>query len=227
MKGYQHILCCIDLSTHSKPTIQKAIALSNTFKAKLDILHVVEPPLFYLSGFELAANALAEMKDSAEHSLKEFASTYQISHQHCHLVVGSAKTHILETAINLKCDLLLLGSHGAGTNIINLIGSTANAVLSSAQCDVLIVQVNPLASIPDPNEPLPPQSYVRFSHELDWLSKQLPKESIRKQYGIPDPKPGQAETKGFGQDIHRGPRLEKRPHNAPYGPKKDKKDEEK
>ncbi|MFO1257586.1 MAG: universal stress protein [Gammaproteobacteria bacterium] len=226
MKGYQHILCGIDLSTHSKATIQKAIALSSTFKAELDILHVVEPPLFYLSGFEITENALREMKAGAEHSLKEFASTYKIPSKNCHLALGSAKTHILGTAINLKCDLLLLGSHGAGTNIVNLIGSTANAVLSSAQCDVLIVQVNPLAAIPDPNEPMPPQSYVRFSNELDWLSKQVPKETIRKQYGIPEPKPGQAETKGFGQDIHRGPRLEKRPLNAPYGPRKDQKDEE-
>lgn len=225
MKGYQHILCCVDLSTHSKATLEKALALSNTFKATLELLHVIEPPLFYLSGFERTECALEEMKQGAEKSLAEFAKSNKIPKKHCHLAIGSAKTQILEIAMNLNCDLLLMGSHGAGTSIGNLIGSTANVILSSAQCDVLIVQVNPLAAIPDPGEPLPPQTYVRFSNELDWLSHQVPKEKIRKKFGIDEPKPAKPQTKGFGQDIKQGPRLSMRPPSTPYNKRKQGKDD--
>ena len=55
--------------------------------------------------------------------------------------VGSPKSVIMNKAQELGADLIVVGSHGRH-GIQLLLGSTANAVIHHANCDVLAVRVS-------------------------------------------------------------------------------------
>ena len=52
---------------------------------------------------------------------------------------GSTKNEVLRVAEEHKVDLIVTGSHGKH-GLALLLGSTANAILHGADCDVLIVR---------------------------------------------------------------------------------------
>jgi len=57
-----------------------------------------------------------------------------------HVVMGSTYKQILRVAQEQGADLIVLGSHGRH-GLAVLLGSTANAVLHHAGCDVLAVRI--------------------------------------------------------------------------------------
>ena len=78
--------------------------------------------------------------DSANKDMKELGKRMGISEERQVVKVGPAKFIILEEAEKMDADLIIVGSHGRhGIGLI--LGSTANAVLHSAKCDVLAVRL--------------------------------------------------------------------------------------
>jgi universal stress protein A len=57
-----------------------------------------------------------------------------------HVAQGSTKNEITRLALELQADLIVMGSHGRH-GLALLLGSTANAVLHAAPCDVLAIRV--------------------------------------------------------------------------------------
>ena len=66
-------------------------------------------------------------------------SRLNIAKEDQHVKVGAVKTELLEIADKLAIDLIVIGSHGRH-GLGRLLGSTANAVLHGALCDVLVVR---------------------------------------------------------------------------------------
>jgi universal stress protein A len=63
-----------------------------------------------------------------------------VSPQDQFVEIGPTKTKILKTAEEVGADLIICGSHGRhGLSL--LLGSTANAILHGAKCDVLTVRL--------------------------------------------------------------------------------------
>jgi len=143
MPGYSHILLAVDFSASAEAVAGKALQLSQAFATRLSLIHVVEFVPVDLSN-ELVLPQAAEMDQEllqlAEQRLKELAT--RVGVQNCPRIVvqGNTRREILRVAEENQVDLIVLGSHGR-QGIQLLLGSTANAVLHGAPCDVLAVRV--------------------------------------------------------------------------------------
>jgi len=83
----------------------------------------------------------SELLEEGKKSLFQVAEKIGIATDDVVIEVGSPKNVILDTADRLKVDLIVVGSHGRhGLQL--LLGSTANAVLHNANCDVLAVRTH-------------------------------------------------------------------------------------
>jgi len=78
--------------------------------------------------------------EGAKRQLAEACAPYKVPPNQQYLERGHAATQILQLAEDKQVDLIVIGSHGRhGWKL--LLGSTANAVLHEAKCDVLAVRI--------------------------------------------------------------------------------------
>ena len=147
MRGYQHILCAVDLSNENAVVFSRAAELANHYGARLSLLHAVE----YIP-IDLANELVLPQQQEIEQQLLEQAKRAlaalvgqpietPLKNQPLQSVVqGSVKSSIVDYAENNQVDLIVIGRHGRH-GISRLLGSVANAVLHHAPCDVLAVRV--------------------------------------------------------------------------------------
>ncbi len=139
MADYKHILLTCDLAHDDSVVNNKAIALAQQFGAKLSIAHVVEPIPAYSFGYLGIADVAGQLLKNAGEEMEKLGSRLKIAKEDQHVKVGAVKTELLEIADKLAIDLIVIGSHGRH-GLGRLLGSTANAVLHGALCDVLVVR---------------------------------------------------------------------------------------
>lgn len=143
MKKYKHILVALELDSDSDSTIlNKAKELSQVYGASLTLIHGVE----HLSSYGVAYGVPAgiDVEQELMKAANEMMATQaeKAGLKGCETIVqqGPAKYVVLEKAKDIKADLIVVGSHGRhGVRL--LLGSTANAILHSAHCDVLAVRI--------------------------------------------------------------------------------------
>ena len=130
MTTYQHILVALDLSEHSLFVLKKAHELAQQNHAKLSAIHVIEPLVesSHLAFDGTISTDLLPVQDEIEASAKKKLSKRPADTIH-------------QLSKDLPCDLIVVGSHGR-RGLSLLLGSTANAVLHGATCDVLAARVN-------------------------------------------------------------------------------------
>lgn len=143
MIKYQKILLAVALDPTSDdlPT-RKAKDLVEEFGAELYVIHAIEHMSSYGAAYGVAAGADIEqmLLENAKDMMKKLGRQVEIPESHQFIHVGPAKSIILEEAERLGVDLIVVGSHGRH-GIRLLLGSTANAVLHIAKCDVLAVRL--------------------------------------------------------------------------------------
>lgn len=143
MAAYQNILLGVDLHPSCDETvIKRTVEIAKQANAKLTLVHAVEHINAY--GVAQAYPALIDIEEEmladAKKSLSELAAKFGISSSPQIVEVGAPRVIILEHAQKVKADLIVVGSHGRhGLGLV--LGSTANAVLHYATCDVLAVRV--------------------------------------------------------------------------------------
>ncbi|MBA2655216.1 MAG: universal stress protein [Gammaproteobacteria bacterium] len=144
MLGYKHILLATDLSEETDTIAAAAINIINHSKADLSIVHVLEhTPVVYGGGefsIPLDMNLEEHLGENARKALANIANRFKIPVENQFISHGSVKREIVDLAEKIKADLIILGSHGH-SGLAILLGSTANAVLHAAKCDVLAVRV--------------------------------------------------------------------------------------
>lgn len=143
MKKYTKILLAVELdSTCDQLPIKKAEEIAKEFDANIYMLHAVEHLSSYGAAYGVAAGADIEemLLENARDSMQKLGQKIGLPTDKQIVKVGPAKTLILEEAENLGADLIIVGSHGRH-GIRLLLGSTANAVLHGAKCDVLAVRL--------------------------------------------------------------------------------------
>ena len=141
MLHYQNILLAVDLHPSCDELItQRAIEIAKLYHAKLSIVHVVERLPVYGPGIAYAADIEDQLFKDAKVALNNLATKYDILPTQQIIARGPPRLVILEQAKKLNTDLIVIGSHGRH-GIALLLGSTANAVLHQAQCDVLVIRV--------------------------------------------------------------------------------------
>ena len=144
---YKHILLATDLSTETKKVIKKAKDLAEKLHAKLSIIHILDYNPLAMSGSESIASGMsidAELMNTMEQQtrkkLNALAKLLNIKQDRCYIEYGSIKHTVVEKAEKIKADLIVIGSHGRHGPAL-LLGSSANAILHVAKCDVLAVRV--------------------------------------------------------------------------------------
>ncbi len=142
-KVYKHLLLSVELdSPCDELPVVRGKQLAQEFGAKLTLVHAVEHMSSYGAAYGVAAGADIEemLIDNAKEAMTKLGKKMGVDSEHQVIKVGPAKVIILEEAERLKVDLIVIGSHGRH-GIRLLLGSTANAVLHGAKCDVLAVRI--------------------------------------------------------------------------------------
>jgi universal stress protein A len=137
---YKNILFATDLSDETEYLISKVRGMRDFTKAKLSLLHVVEPMPGYSYAYLGIEDIEGQLIEEARTALAKLATELAVDKTDQWVEVGPTKSKIHMIAKNIGADLIICGSHGRhGLSL--LLGSTANAVLHGAGCDVLVVRL--------------------------------------------------------------------------------------
>ena len=143
MARYHNILVAVEFSPETKVITETAKELADLYQARLSLINVVEfsntlfpPEVISPDKFDIEERML----EHARVSLKELALTHGLKEAKRYVEIGIARDEILRVAEDNEVDLIIIGSHGKH-GIRLLLGSTANAVLHHAKCDVLAISV--------------------------------------------------------------------------------------
>ena len=143
MAVYSHILLAVDFTPVTDTVTRQAMELCQAFKARLSLVHVVEFTQMDLSNDLVLPQELEidqELMKQSKQRLEVLAEKLGIDKSECFVSQGSTRREILRLAKELNTNLIVIGSHGR-EGIQRLLGSTANAVLHGAPCDVLAVRI--------------------------------------------------------------------------------------
>lgn len=146
MKIYTNILVALDFSPVAEKVIVRAKEMAEQLQAKLILVHVFEyiPPMEpvgdMLLGIDWGINE-QELVELAKERFTQLVEKQEITGCKRDVIVGNARTEIARYAQEQGCDLIIVGSHGR-SGLARLLGSTANAVLHHAHCDVLAVRAD-------------------------------------------------------------------------------------
>ncbi len=143
MKTYKHILLAVDLHPEcDKITIDRVASLAEIYNAKVSVVHAIEHIHAYgiAQAYPAVLNFEEQTQRVAREELAKLGIQLNVPTNHQFVEFGSPKAVILEKAAEVKADLIVVGSHGRH-GISLLLGSTANAILHHAACDVLAVRV--------------------------------------------------------------------------------------
>ncbi len=137
---YKHILFATDLTEDTEYLIDKVRNISKLTNAKLSLVHVVEPLPGYSYAYLGIEDIEGQLIDEAKQAIEKLGGRLSIDKSAQFVEVGPTKTKILKIAEDIHADLIICGSHGRhGLSL--LLGSTANAILHGAKCDVLTVRL--------------------------------------------------------------------------------------
>lgn len=145
--SYANILIAVDLSGESRAVLDAARAVAAKTGARMHLLTVVKPLTQVYGGLDMAPIARGtisfeeEASKQARNQLENLADEYGIDRGDVHIIIGAPGAEIRDLARSTNADLVVIGSHGRhGFSL--LLGSTANAVLHDAGCNVLAVRLD-------------------------------------------------------------------------------------
>ena len=141
---YQHIMIAADFSQHSDEICRKAQSLAEQYQSSLSLCHVVEDFPLTDFAYEPMISVDIDMREAlletGKKQLAKLADKLGIPADRQYVECGSPGHDIVRIADEKQVDLIVVGSHGRH-GIKMLLGSTANAVLHHAHCDVLAVRL--------------------------------------------------------------------------------------
>jgi nucleotide-binding universal stress UspA family protein len=138
------ILVPLDFSPPSKKALDYAVTFARQFKAKLTLLHVVEPVATpdFAASFPLAMDddkVMAAAKKEMEGAVKAARGSRGIVEKVL-VRFGRSFHEIAEAARTRKVDLIIISTHGYTGLKHALLGSTTERVVRHAPCPVLVVR---------------------------------------------------------------------------------------
>lgn len=140
---YKHILLAVELDPESDAFLLKRTKeLLKDTPTEVTVVHAIEHNSNYGAAYGVMAGIDIEemLVEEAQKSMQSLLKDLHIPGVQSVIKVGAAKHVILNEAEKVQADLIILGSHGRH-GVALLLGSTANAVLHGAHCDVLAVRV--------------------------------------------------------------------------------------
>lgn len=138
MKQYQNILIAVDIFENYHAITNQGKYLSEKFGARLNLIYALP---HVITSVPYAYDIEGKIQEDSQKQLEKVQQESGIDANHIHLCRGNPKDEISRLAKEINADLILIGSHGKhGIDLI--LGSTANGVLHTAECDVLTIRVD-------------------------------------------------------------------------------------
>lgn len=139
---FKRILVPVDFSDCSLRALECAATLARKFRARLILLHVLEPacPGDYLNPVAVdAANGslIGTAREQLAKATRQAGAQGLIAETLVRM--GRAQSDIADTAKAIGAELIVMGTRGAGGLDQVLLGGTAERVLRQAPCPVLTV----------------------------------------------------------------------------------------
>lgn len=138
------ILVPLDFSPPSKKALDYAVTFARQFKAKLTLVHVVEPIATpdFVASFPLAMGNDQSMA-AAKKQLEDLVKAARIPRSAVEKILvrfGRSFHEIADAARTRKVDLIIISTHGYTGLKHALLGSTTERVVRHAPCPVLVVR---------------------------------------------------------------------------------------
>ena len=143
--GYHRILWPTDFSPLAKAALPHAVGLAAEADAELVLLHVLPSLAAYatpeVSG-ALSVSLQRKTRVAAQRELRRLETQVKAPNIRMHTVLteGVPFDQILRAARRLRCDLIVLATHGRTGLVHTIMGSVAENVLRRAPCPVLTVR---------------------------------------------------------------------------------------
>jgi len=140
------ILVATDFSACARRAVDYGLCVAHAWSAHVDLLYVVE----VLRGLEFDAPFADPLLEKRRKEAEQFLGdlTTRVKQKgldvEWHLREGIPSEQIGQTALELRADLIVVGTHGrTGLDHI-MLGSTSERVIKQAPCPVLTVRVAPI-----------------------------------------------------------------------------------
>lgn len=146
---YKRILVALDASEEADQVLEVATQLDPRGADSYWVVTVVPPMIGGISGMDGASFAAtwplkdmeAEISREITDGVRERVARFGIAPDRVSVLFGRPASEIHALAESLGADLIVIGSHGRHGLPRVMLGSTANAVLHGAPCDVLTVRI--------------------------------------------------------------------------------------
>ena len=140
---YQTILVAVDYSPHTERLMSRALQLATAFDASVHLVHAVDYPIYYDEAYDpiIAVDPEKEMEAIAREHMNSLLEKMDSPRLSGEVLSGSPKGVVLSQSEALNADLIIMGKHGQGV-LGKLLGSTTNAVMNHARCEVLSVPLD-------------------------------------------------------------------------------------
>lgn len=145
MQSYTHILLVTDLREDCNVVLDRAKwLLDHNVGAQLSVLHVVEETVL-TAGYEIVPIVPIGNEDElvlqARSKMKELLAAHNITDANLTIETAlSTRRGILDYVETHNPDLIVIGRH-TRTGLASLLGATADDILPSVSCDVLVVKL--------------------------------------------------------------------------------------
>ncbi|OGT66002.1 MAG: universal stress protein UspA [Gammaproteobacteria bacterium RIFCSPHIGHO2_12_FULL_45_9] len=142
MKQYPVVLAALELNAESDRRVLDTVKMLHAQGSEVFLIHAVEHTSSYGLAYGVSAGVDVEsiLMEEAKDMMKKVGESLKVPVSHRLVLLGPAKFVILDEAARLDVNLIVVGSHGRhGVRL--LLGSTANAILHGAKCDVLAVRL--------------------------------------------------------------------------------------
>jgi nucleotide-binding universal stress UspA family protein len=138
---FENILVAVDGSKHSDTAFDVAMDIAQKYGSQLFVLHVFQGGTG--SGTLVSPGFEDDMRSIGQQILNSYEAKVKERHlQNVRMLLqmGDAAQRIMETASEVKCGLVLIGSRGRGGFKELLLGSISHKVTNHARCPVLVVK---------------------------------------------------------------------------------------
>ncbi len=142
-----NILAAIDFSDITPMVVDKAAEIAKSFSSKLWLIHIAAPdPDFvgYGTGPQSQRDWRAKTLREEHRYIQDKALALEKSGINVTplLIQGATVETILQEAMKLNAEMIVIGSHGHGSLYKALVGSVSEGIIRKASCPVLIVPAN-------------------------------------------------------------------------------------
>jgi len=151
MIPFKTILFATDFSPASQKAFEFAAAIARDYKARVIVIHVLEPVNMGFSEFAAYIGPEEDREQALELLRTTKAASPSIATEY-RLLDGDPASVIVETAEETAADLIVMGTHGRSGLTRFVMGSVAEHVLRRSPCPVMTIRDVVAQKIMEPAE---------------------------------------------------------------------------